>query len=169
MRAIAEAPAAPGAGRATEPSQYLAFVLGQETLALPILVIREIIEYCPLTQVPTMPPWICGVIDLRGAAVPVVDLSVRFGRLPTPVTRRTCIVLVECLLGGKRQGVGFLVDAVKSVLEIARQDIEAVPEFGINISPAFMSGVAKANGTFIKLLNVEPIVALAGPALGQGS
>jgi len=169
MRAIAEAQADSGASRVAEPSQYLAFVLGQETLALPILVIREIIEYCPLTQVPTMPPWICGVIDLRGAAVPVVDLSVRFGRLPTSVTRRTCIVLVECTLGGRRQSVGFLVDAVKSVLEIARRDIEAVPEFGINISAAFMSGVAKTNDTFIKLLNVEPIVALAGPVLGPGS
>src|ERR1041384_7342063 len=114
MQGIEQARSAPGETlRAAEASQYLAFLLEGETFAIRILVIKEIIEHRALTAVPMMPPWIAGVINLRGAAGPVVDLSVRFGRPATPVTKRTCIVIVEVELEGQRQNVGLVVDSVK--------------------------------------------------------
>jgi len=76
-------------------SQYLTFLLGGEMFAIPILNIKEIIEYGHLTTVPMMPAFIRGVINLRGSVVPVVDLAVRFGRKAGDVTRRTCIVIIE--------------------------------------------------------------------------
>ena len=80
---------------AEEQQQYLTFSLGSEMFAIGILAIREIIEYGNLTEVPMMPPFIRGVINLRGAVVPVIDLAVRFGRQAQENSKRTCIVIVE--------------------------------------------------------------------------
>ena len=91
----AKAVAVAAARKTAEPGQYLTFVLGGEAYAIGILAIKEIIEYHSLTEVPMMPPCVRGVINLRGAVVPVMDLQVRFGRPPSEVTKRTCIVIVE--------------------------------------------------------------------------
>jgi len=80
---------------AAEPTQYLTFLLGSEVFAIGILAIKEIIEYGGVTAVPMMPECIRGVINLRGAVVPVMDLSLRFGKPSNAVTKRTCIVIVE--------------------------------------------------------------------------
>src|ERR1700722_563198 len=79
----------------TQTHQYLTFMLGGEVFALGILFIKEIIEYSSLTEVPMMPPSVRGVINLRGAVVPVTDLLIRFGKQSSAVTKRTCIVIVE--------------------------------------------------------------------------
>ncbi len=89
-----------------EIQQYLTFMLGGEMFAMGILTVKEIIEYANLTEVPMMPASVRGVINLRGAVVPVADLAVRFGRAAAPVTKRTCIVIVEVTLNGERQDVG---------------------------------------------------------------
>ena len=160
MRRVAEAGAIPAeTERSAEPSQYLAFRLEGETFAIRILVIREIIEHRPLTRVPMMPPWICGVINLRGAAVPVVDLATRFGRSPTRVTKRTCIVIVDAPLGGASRPVGLVVDTVEAVLEILPRDIEPVPAFGVKIDAELLAGVGKIEGRFVSLLNLDRVVA----------
>src|SRR5208337_4245045 len=80
---------------ASEPSQYLTFMLGGETFAIGILAIKEIIEYSSLTEVPMMTDCIRGVINIRGAVVPVMDLAARFGKTTAAVTKRTCVVIVE--------------------------------------------------------------------------
>ena len=87
--------AAQASGAAEETQQYLTFVLAGEVFAMGILAIKEIIEYANLTEVPMMPDYVRGVINLRGAVVPVIDLSVRFGKPSSPVTKRTCIVIIE--------------------------------------------------------------------------
>src|SRR3989304_4090671 len=105
-----------------EQGQYLTFLLGGEMFAIPILNIKEIIEYGSLTTVPMMPAFIRGVINLRGSVVPVVDLAVRFGRKASDVTRRTCIVIIEIESGDEQQDVGVVVDRVSEVLEIHHAD-----------------------------------------------
>src|SRR5579872_3923443 len=108
---------------AAEPvSQYLTFVLSGEVFAMGILAIKEIIEYTDLTTVPMTPEYVRGVINLRGAVVLVLDPSVRFGRQPGPVTKRTCIVIVEVEAAGDRHDMGLVVDAVNAVLDIPAQD-----------------------------------------------
>ncbi len=107
-----------------------------------------------------MPPSISGVINLRGVAVPVMELSARLGRAPTGVTRRTCIVIVEVAVGGKQQSVGLIVDAVKAVIEIASEDVEPVPLFGAHVNTDLISGVAKVDGKFVILLKADRLVAL---------
>ena len=97
--------------RAGAPAQYLTFTLAGETFAIGILAIKEIIEYRAPTEVPMMPASVRGVINLRGAVVPVMDLLARFGRPPSAVGKRTCIVIVEVAAHDERQVIGVVVDA----------------------------------------------------------
>lgn len=150
----------------TEQQQYLTFSLGEEMFAIGILAIREIIEYGCLTEVPMVPPFIRGVINLRGSVVPVVDMAVRFGRPPGENTKRTCIVIIENgelgqdVSGSHGQQMGIVVDAVSEVLEIPPADIEPPPEFGARIRIDFISGMGKVNGKFVVMLDVNRILAL---------
>jgi purine-binding chemotaxis protein CheW len=148
-----------------QAQQYLTFMLGNESFAIGILAIKEIIEYSHLTQVPMMPAYVRGVINLRGAVVPVADLSVRFGRPPSEVTKRTCIVIVEITLDGERQDLGVVVDSVNAVLEIPQSDIEPPPAFGTRIRSDFIEGMGKVNGRFVVLLNVRNLLTVEEAAL----
>lgn len=143
-----------------EPAQYLTFLLAGEMFAIGILAIKEIIEYHNVTEVPMMPESVRGVINLRGAVVPVMDLQVRFGRQPSEVTKRTCIVIVEVDVMGERQVVGVVVDAVNEVLDIAAAEIEPPPTFGAKIRSDFIQGMGKVKGSFVILLDVDRVFAL---------
>ena len=146
---------------AIEPAQYLTFMLAQEQFALGILGIKEIIEYQGVTEVPMMPPCVRGVINLRGAVVPVVDLLARFGRASSPLTKRTCVVIVEAACGTDEHHVmGLLVDAVNEVLDIASADIEPPPAFGARLRSDFIQGVGKVRGKFVLLLDVDRVLAI---------
>ena len=140
--------------------QYLTFMLGGEMFSLSILAIKEIIWYANLTDVPMMPACIRGVINLRGAVVPVMDLSARFGKPPTPVTKSTCIVIIEMATDneGDHPHMGVVVDSVQAVLEIPAAEIEPAPTFGAKIRPDFIEGIAKVNGKFVILLNVDNVM-----------
>ena len=150
----------PAASQQPDQQQYLTFTLNGELFAIGILVIKEIIEYGQLTEVPMMPDFIRGVINLRGAVVPVVDLSARFGRQETRVTRRSCIVIVELQAEGEQQVIGVMVDAVNEVLEIPADQIEPPPSFGARIRPDFIAGMGQVNGKFVILLNVDHVLSV---------
>ena len=153
---------------AEENRQYLTFVLGGEVFAIGILSIKEIIEYGHLTTVPLMPAHIRGVINLRGAVVPVIDLSARFGRDGTQVTRRTCIVILEVLAGEGKQDIGVVVDAVNEVVEIPADQIEPAPDFGARIRTDFIQGMGKVGERFVIILSVNHVLSVEElAALGQ--
>ena len=143
-----------------EQKQYLTFMLGGEMFAIGILGIKEIIEYAGLTKVPMMPECILGVMNLRGAVVPVMDLSSRFGKLSTAVTKRTCIVIVEVTANDESHDMGILVDAVNAVLEIPASEIEPAPAFGARIRTDFIEGMGKVNGKFVILLDVSRVLSI---------
>jgi purine-binding chemotaxis protein CheW len=143
-----------------EPTQYLTFMLAGEVFAIGILVIKEIIEYHNLTEVPMMPPSVRGVINLRGSVVPVMDLLARFGRPTSEITKRTCIVIVEVESGEERQIIGVVVDAVNEVLDILPADIEPPPAFGARIRNDFILGMGKVKGKFVILLDVNHVLSL---------
>ena len=151
-----------GAQAAVEEKQYLTFNLGGEMFSLSILCIKEIIWYANLTEVPMMPACIRGVINLRGAVVPVMDLSNRFGKPSTPVIKSTCIVIVEVptAVEGEHLNMGVVVDSVQAVLEIPTSEIEPAPSFGAKIRPDFIEGIAKVAGKFVILLNVNRVLSM---------
>ncbi|HEX5339230.1 MAG TPA: chemotaxis protein CheW [Gallionella sp.] len=138
----------------------MTFMLGGEVFAIGILSIKEIIEYGQLTQVPRMPGFIRGVINLRGAVVPVIDLGSRFGKQPSGVSRRTCIVIIEIEHEGAHQVVGVMVDAVNEVLDIPATEIEPAPSFGAKIRADFIRGMGKVDGKFVIILNVDHVLSL---------
>ena len=142
-----------------EVQQYLTFVLGAETFAIGILQIKEIIEFAGFTTVPMMPKCIRGVINLRGAVVPGLDLSARFGRAPTEATRRTCIVIVEVESDGEHQDIGVIVDAVNEVLEIPASEVEPAPSFGSRLRPDLIAGMGKVGGKFVIMLDTDRVLA----------
>jgi purine-binding chemotaxis protein CheW len=143
-----------------EIQQYLTFTLGSEMFAVGTLSVKEIIEYGHLTEVPMMPGFIRGVINLRGSVVPVIDLSVRFGRSVTQITRRTCIVIVEVPADEGTHDIGVVVDAVSEVLEMPASDIEAPPAFGAKIRTDFIQGMGKVNGKFVILLELGKVLSV---------
>ncbi len=143
-----------------EEGQYLTFLIGGEMFAISILGIKEIIEYGSLTTVPMMPNFIRGVINLRGAVVPVVDLSARFGRTASEVTRRSCIVILEVEASGEKQDVGVVVDSVSEVLAIAASEIEPPPSFGAKIRTDFISGMGKVSGNFVIILKADRVLSV---------
>ncbi|KPX42180.1 Chemotaxis protein CheW [Pseudomonas savastanoi pv. glycinea] len=144
-----------------EEAQYLTFMLGGEMFAIGILGIKEIIEYGSLTVVPMMPAFVRGVINLRGAVVPVVDLSARFGRQNSDITRRSCVIIIEASSeDGQPQDIGLLVDNVSAVLEIPASQIEPPPNFGARIRADFISGMAKVDGKFVIVLEVDRVLSI---------
>ena len=160
MRALVQTEQTTPSGAAKGQKQYLTFMLGGEMFAIGILRIKEIIEYGSLTLVPMMPAFIRGVINLRGAVVPVMDLAARFGRESREVTRRTCIVIIEIAANDERQDVGLVVDSVNEVLEVLAADIEPPPAFGANLRTDFIEGMGKINGKFVIILNVDRVLSL---------
>lgn len=143
-----------------DQQQYLTFMLGRETFALHILGIKEILEYTQPTDIPMMPAFIRGVVNLRGAVVPVIDLCARFGRPSTPVSKRTCIVIIETGTESERHVLGVLVDAVNEVLEIPDTEIEPPPSFGASIRADFIHGMGKVRGKFVIILDRASVLSV---------
>lgn len=138
--------------------QYLTFHLSEEMFAINILRIKEILEYGNLSKVPMMPPFIRGVINLRGSVVPVIDLKVRFGGAVNRVTKRSCIVIIEIMNEDRHHDIGIMVDSVSEVLEIPATEIEPPPSFGAHIRADFMDAMGKVNGEFVIILDVDCVL-----------
>lgn len=135
--------------------QYLTYLLGNEVFAMDIRAVREIIQYSAMTVVPLMPDFVRGVINLRGAVVPVIDLQSRFGREVAQVGKKTCIIIFDASRGGDKLELGLLVDAVSEVIEIPDAHIEPAPQFGASIRRDFIRGMGKVGGEFIVILEPE--------------
>ncbi|RKH28195.1 chemotaxis protein CheW [Corallococcus sicarius] len=145
---------------ASARSSYLSFMLAEEEYAVGLLRVREIIEYRAVTRVPGMPVAVQGVINLRGSVVPVVDLAVKFGLPPRPITRWSCFVIVEVTLDGQQTVLGLLADTVREVLELGPDDIEPPPAFGTRVRLEFLRGMGRHNDTFILLLDLDRLLSL---------
>ena len=141
-----------------EAHQYLTFMLGTEVFAIGILHIKEIIEYGKLTTVPMMPDFIRGVINLRGAVVPVIDLSRRFGGVRSQISRRSCIIILELHSDEGQHVIGVVVDAVNEVLDIQDAEIEAAPAFGTSVRSDFIAGMGRIQESFVIILDVNNVL-----------
>jgi purine-binding chemotaxis protein CheW len=136
--------------------QYLTFSLGDEVFATDIGTVREIIQHASMTVVPLMPKFVRGVINLRGAVVPVIDLQSRFGRANSVVGKKTCIVIFDASTEGEKNvELGLMVDAVSEVIQIDPAHIEAAPQFGTSIQRDYIRGMGKVDGAFIVILDLE--------------
>jgi purine-binding chemotaxis protein CheW len=139
--------------------QLLTFLIGEDEYGISILRVREIAEYRTLTPVPMTPPWMRGVMNLRGTVVPVVDLAARLGLERTQVSRRTCLIIVELDADGERVVIAVMVDAVSRVVDISRSDVQEPPPFGLDID--FVPGLVRVDERLIVLLDLAAILSTA--------
>jgi purine-binding chemotaxis protein CheW len=142
----------------TTVSQELTFFVHGEEYAIEILRVREVLESLPLTRVPTTPPSIRGVVNIRGTVVPVVDLGLRFGLPELAIGRRTCIVVVDVAEEGVTTGMGLLVDQVNQVIDLDDSRIEAVPPFGVHVRLDFLRGMGAVGEKLVMLLDVDRVL-----------
>lgn len=138
-------------------NQYLTFNLERELFALDISSVREVLELVNITRVPRTPEYIRGVINLRGRAVPVVDLKMKFGIGATERTVNTCIIIVEVSLDGESTILGALADSVQEVYEMESSQIEPPPRMGTPIRADFIRGMGKAGEQFIIILDINKV------------
>lgn len=139
-------------------NQYLTFYVAGEEYAVTILKVTEIIECVSLTHVPGTPSWIRGVLNLRGAVVPVVDLAVKFGLAPTELTRRTCVVMVELEHESERLVLGVMADSVHQVVELAPEQIQPPPSFGPKVRVDCIQGMGASGDAFVVLLDIDRVL-----------
>ena len=137
------------------------FVLGDEMFAIDIHHIREIIEYEEITTVPMMPAFIRGIINLRGSVVPVIDLSIRFGRPLTEIKTGTCIAILSIENNDEFSLLGILLDGVREVVEIPLSEIEPPPAFGTRLRSEFIKGITTVQKRFAILLDVQKTLSVS--------
>ena len=137
--------------------QYLTFGLGGEVFALETGSVREVIELVPVTRIPKTPPFMRGVINLRGHAVPVVDLRIKFDMPTAQDTVNTCIIIVDVEVEGENCHMGAIVDSVREVFEMGSDQINPPPRMGTAIRADFIKGMGKQNEEFIMILDIGKV------------
>lgn len=139
-------------------TQYLTFYIGSEEYGVPILRVREIIAYGVVTRVPGAPLSVRGVINLRGAVVPVIDLAMKFRQTESVVTRRTCIVILDVVVNGEATTAGLLADAVSHVVDLPPGMIEPPPAFGTTVRLEYLQGMGRSDSGFVLILAVDKLL-----------
>ena len=137
--------------------QYLTFKLQEEVFAVDISQVREVLELDKVTKVPQTPEMMRGVINLRGAVVPVIDMRLKFGMGETEKTVNTCIIIVEISLDEETTLIGALADSVQEVIDLNEDQIEPPPKIGTRLNTDLIRGMGKRDGEFIIILDIEKI------------
>ncbi|GCL62857.1 chemotaxis protein CheW [Pseudaquabacterium pictum] len=172
---MAAAHPATEAAPAGDGGHFLTFLLGEGMFATDIRIVREIIQHGPMTAMPLMPHFVRGVINLRGAVVPVIDLHARFGHGPAALGKKSCIVMVEVQRAGERQELGLLVDAVSAVVEIPATAIEPPPGFGAPVRREFIQAMGRMGQRFVVILapdkafDIDEMAQLCEAALAEAA
>lgn len=147
--------AAPGVMR------FLRFALAGSEYGVSVLRIREILRLDGITRVPSTPEHVRGVIHVRGRAVPVVDLARRLGLRESPITKWTCILIVELATDDGPVTMGILADAVRNVLELPDDALSAPPELGPGNRVEYLSGIARVGREFVLLIDLDRVISAA--------
>jgi purine-binding chemotaxis protein CheW len=156
--AAAESPKAAVTG-----GQFLTFSLGEEEYGIELLKVQEIKGYSAITPIPNTPAHIKGVMNLRGAVIPIVDLRLRFGMETIDYTQFNVIIVIN--VGTKV--MGLLVDAVSDVLNVAADDVRPAPDFGSRTDTRFISGMASSGDKVAVLLNLDTLLSEADLAVAD--
>ncbi len=155
-------------------NQFLTFTLGKEIFALDIGTVREVLELTSITKIPRTPEFMRGVINLRGHAVPVVDMRMKLGMSKGEDTVDTCIIIVEIEFDGEFTVMGALVDSVREVFEMTPDTIEPAPKMGAAINAEYIKGMGRQNEQFIIIIDINKIfsaeeLAMAKELAGAGN
>lgn len=149
-----------GFSEQNQNNQYVTFILGDDFYGMNINSVKEVIEYGAVTTIPLMPDFVKGVLNLRGEVVPVLDLSLRFGKEKTEIHQRSCIAIIEVTHDERVALLGVVVDSVNEVVEVLPEQIENPPSFGAQIRAQFIVGVANIDEHFVIILDSEKVLSV---------
>ena len=141
----------------TETTQFLTFTLADEVFAVDIGRVKEVLEYTPTTKVPRTPEAMCGVINLRGSVVPVMDMRLKFGMAKAERTVNTCVIILEVSVNDAKTVLGAMADSVKEVMNLEPDQIEPPPKIGAKMKTDFIRGMGKHNDQFIIILDTDKV------------
>lgn len=143
-----------------EGLQYLTFSLAGEEYGIDILKVQEIRGWMPVTKVPNAPVFVRGVMNLRGAIVPVIDLRLRFGLEAIEYTKITVVIVVTVQSDSGNRIIGMVVDGVSDVLNVNAADIQSSPDFGTAVHTEFISGLVTIESGMVMLLDVDRLLSI---------
>jgi len=140
-------------------NQYLTFTLRDEDFAIDINKMREVLDEATMTRISRMPSHICGVINLHGDVVQVLDLGYRLGMEPVIPTRNTtCVMIVETTINEAPLFIGMVADSVQDILDLQTSEIEELPRLGTNINPYFLNGMGRQGEKIHAILNIDKVL-----------
>lgn len=141
--------------------KYLTFYLSKDVYGINIDYVREVENYKKVYNVPKVPEYIRGIINLRGDVIPVIDLCSLFFGYSNDITKFTSIVILEIPDEDGMMSIGFIIDSIKEVVFLSDSNLNNTPDFGLNIDRKFVSGVGKLDNLFVMLLDVLKIIDVA--------
>ena len=153
------------AGTSSE-SQFVTFSLDTEIFAVPVEVVREILDHEEAFKIPHGPDYLLGLRDVRGQGVPVVDLRLRLGMTKTEKTPHTRILVLDVQIGEKMLTLGLVADRVYEVVPFGRDEIEGAPDIGVSWRSDYIAGVVRRNGSFVVIVDLARLFSDSGDALG---
>ncbi|MDX3927776.1 MAG: chemotaxis protein CheW [Shinella sp.] len=135
-------------------SQFVTFSLGDETFALPVEVVREILDHEEAFKIPHGPDYLLGLRDVRGQGVPVIDLRLRLGMTRTEKTPHTRVLVLDIPMNDRMLSLGLVADRVFEVAPFRRDEIEGAPDIGVNWRSDYIAGVVRRNGGFVVIVDL---------------
>ena len=142
--------------------QFLSFTLDQEEYGVDILRVQEIRSWEPVSRIPNVPAYEKGVVNLRGAIVPIIDLRERFNLGHSVYSELTVVVVLQAQIGDKTRVMGVVVDAVSDVVNVSKRHIQASPSFGAKVSTEFINGLVEVSGRMVMLIDIDKLLKLQG-------
>jgi purine-binding chemotaxis protein CheW len=149
--------------------RYLAFDLAGQCFAVEVERVEVVLETVPITRVPKAPHHLRGVINYRGAVIPVADLRVRFGEGPTSSGSGTSIIVLQVRYGQDNITIGVLADSVREVIDLDPSRIEKPPHSGSKVEDALIAGIGERGGEFIIILDIDEAFKAEAAAVERGA
>ena len=147
------------------PLQVVTFGMGEEVFAVPVTMVREILDYRPAFRVPNGPTWMLGITDVRGQGVPMIDLRMRLGLSPVEPTLATRVLIVDVPLADRMLSLGLVVDRVIAVATFERDRLESAPDIGLRWRSDYIAGVVREPDGFVVVIDTAEIFSNDDPAI----
>lgn len=147
------------------PLQVVTFGMGDEVFAVPVTMVREILDYRPAFRVPNGPAWMLGITDVRGQGVPMIDLRTRLGLSPVEPTLATRVLIVDVTLADRMLSLGLVVDRVIAVANFERDRLESAPDIGLRWRSDYIAGVVREPDGFVVVIDTAEIFSNDDPAI----
>ncbi|MEH3038697.1 MAG: chemotaxis protein CheW [Sphingomonas paucimobilis] len=139
------------------PMQVVTFGMGEEVFAVPVTMVREILDYRPAFRVPGGPAWMLGITDVRGQGVPMIDLRMRLGLSPVEPTLATRVLIVDVVLADRMLSLGLVVDRVIAVATFERDRLESAPDIGLRWRSDYIAGVVREADGFVVIIDAAEV------------